>query len=465
MGHVRVRVYQRGPVGVADPRLHVPDLLADGVGPSRAALALLLAHEGVARIREAQDRVLAAVSPGGRRRLELALALDDVGAAMALCARESREPELFDGEFASLPEPPLSEADALLLLDVVGVGPVSVTGLEAALLGSSPHREPFLRSLRAWLRVMGRQSAEVDVLVWAGAMGALVAWDPGLKMGVCADDRPPPHGEREVRRALAETLGLRPVSRHVYKGDATGAVILAWPPGRVPASAVAALVADGLKAVRGMPVAALVPDWALGTRYAPARAGLVAAFPNLRFFSLDVESCVALASKRPSLLVTQLRIHLADDAPVEIQVRCEQPALVVGIRCAPAELGLHLSTAFAQVGRAIVSAGGHVVGPPFARYLDLEDGHFVVEAGIPTGTAQAGEGDVVPVTLPGGAVATTMHVGPYERLGLAHERLRAAVIEAGREPAGPPWESYVMDPASEPDSDKWRTLLQLPIAP
>ncbi|WP_433381960.1 hypothetical protein ACQPZX_18055 [Actinoplanes sp. CA-142083] len=40
--------------------------------------------------------------------------------------------------------------------------------------------------------------------------------------------------------------------------------------------------------------------------------------------------------------------------------------------------------------------------------------------------------------LPGGRVATTVHRGPYDQLGAAHE----AILSAGLPLAGPRWEIY-----------------------
>ncbi|HEY0812267.1 MAG TPA: GyrI-like domain-containing protein [Pseudonocardia sp.] len=56
-------------------------------------------------------------------------------------------------------------------------------------------------------------------------------------------------------------------------------------------------------------------------------------------------------------------------------------------------------------------------GPPFFRYLVIDaPDRLEVEAGVPTATSVAGEGDVVAGVLPAGRFATTTHLGDYAGL-------------------------------------------------
>ena len=52
------------------------------------------------------------------------------------------------------------------------------------------------------------------------------------------------------------------------------------------------------------------------------------------------------------------------------------------------------------------------------------------------------EGDVRCVETPAGEVATTVHVGPYDRLGDAHNAIRAWCAANNRKIAGASWEIY-----------------------
>ncbi|MEP6963766.1 MAG: GyrI-like domain-containing protein, partial [Acidobacteriota bacterium] len=67
-------------------------------------------------------------------------------------------------------------------------------------------------------------------------------------------------------------------------------------------------------------------------------------------------------------------------------------------------------------------------------------------------------------SLPGGSVATTMHLGPYEHLQDAYGALQQWMESEGFTPAGSPWESYVTDPGEHPDPKDWKTEVFWPVS-
>lgn len=62
-------------------------------------------------------------------------------------------------------------------------------------------------------------------------------------------------------------------------------------------------------------------------------------------------------------------------------------------------------------------------------------GEFEISCGVLV--ADGGTG-----SLPGGAVATTVYMGPYDQMKPAHEAIHRWVRENGRKIAGPSWEVY-----------------------
>ncbi len=52
--------------------------------------------------------------------------------------------------------------------------------------------------------------------------------------------------------------------------------------------------------------------------------------------------------------------------------------------------------------------------------------------------------------LPGGAWASTLHVGPYSALPLAYTALLGRVADLGHEADGPVTETYLADPQRTP---------------
>ena len=102
-------------------------------------------------------------------------------------------------------------------------------------------------------------------------------------------------------------------------------------------------------------------------------------------------------------------------------------------------------------------------GPPYSRYFGVENGKLEMEAGIPTKAKIETKGKIAGVTLPGGRVATTWHVGPYQELEQSYGRLEKWMRLEGLKGRGAPWEVYWTDPGLEKDPAKWRTQIVWPI--
>ena len=67
--------------------------------------------------------------------------------------------------------------------------------------------------------------------------------------------------------------------------------------------------------------------------------------------------------------------------------------------------------------------------------MDVDFGVEVVREFPPSG-------EVKPVNTPAGEVATATHIGPYDRLGQAHDAIHAWAKAHNREFAGQSWEMY-----------------------
>lgn len=115
---------------------------------------------------------------------------------------------------------------------------------------------------------------------------------------------------------------------------------------------------------------------------------------------------------------------------------------------------------------ALSGQGLRPVGPPFAKYIGTPQGPDAiveVEVGFPVERTIAPVDAVTPGTLPRGPAVRAIHVGPYGTLGQTYDEVLAWMKRKGLEPAKVMWETYLSDPAAQPDPSTWRTEVWWPV--
>jgi AraC family transcriptional regulator len=140
-----------------------------------------------------------------------------------------------------------------------------------------------------------------------------------------------------------------------------------------------------------------------------------------------------------------------------------QPVLVIEKRVKRSELAASLGPLFGQIFQYAQGAGAALAGPPFTRFVEWGPGVLTIQAGMPVIAEFAGQGDIVSYSLPPGPAATTIHAGPYEKLGEAHAAVEVWIEDQGLTAMGAPWESYITDPTQYPDPADWKTEIFWPI--
>ena len=118
---------------------------------------------------------------------------------------------------------------------------------------------------------------------------------------------------------------------------------------------------------------------------------------------------------------------------------------MIRARVSRAEIPGFLNAAFPEIFVLLQSQGVAIVAAPFARYGMTEEA-FEVSAGFPVESAPEPGGRVESGQLPGGEVATTVHVGSYDGLAGAFHAVGEWIRANGREIAGDPWEEYLDGP-------------------
>ncbi len=144
---------------------------------------------------------------------------------------------------------------------------------------------------------------------------------------------------------------------------------------------------------------------------------------------------------------------------ITVEERPEQTAAVVRATVRLEELAGFLGQAFGEVAGVLARQGLFPAGPPFGRYRMVDDG-FDAEAGFPSSGPVTPEGHVVPVVLPGGEIAETVHIGSYDGVAAAYGAVMEWLGETGREATADPWELYL----DGPEVAQPRTVVCFPCA-
>lgn len=133
------------------------------------------------------------------------------------------------------------------------------------------------------------------------------------------------------------------------------------------------------------------------------------------------------------------------------------PVLQVTTTTSTDAIGAALARSYASIMQYAGSAGLQPAGAPYAMYPDWKGATTGLVAGMPMTAADAGDGTVVGTSMAPGRVLVIDYYGPYEFACLAYKAMDAHVAATKAAYSGTSWESYVTDPASEPDKRKWLT--------
>jgi len=134
------------------------------------------------------------------------------------------------------------------------------------------------------------------------------------------------------------------------------------------------------------------------------------------------------------------------------------------------ELSSKLPPLIGELAAWLDARGEAPTGAPFFRYLFIgEDGHFDIDVGFPVAHAIASDDRVTMSILPAGHYAVTIHTGPYDQLRDATAALKRWAAENGVQwdasddetRWGARIESYLTDPTTEPDPEKWQTEIAI----
>ena len=155
--------------------------------------------------------------------------------------------------------------------------------------------------------------------------------------------------------------------------------------------------------------------------------------------------------------------------------RTEQQYVGIRVQVPMQEMPAAIDKVFPELFAWLGEQGIAPAGAPFIRYhvINMAD-HMDIEMGVPVTTAMSGDGRIVGDILPGGRYASVIHTGDYSGLmeanrvlvdwakenGIAWDRWDHEHGDAFRSR----YESYLTNPAEEPDTAKWQTEVAIKLA-
>lgn len=146
----------------------------------------------------------------------------------------------------------------------------------------------------------------------------------------------------------------------------------------------------------------------------------------------------------------------------DVKDQSSQPTLAIRTRASVDDMSRVLERAYGTIAQYVGELGGQFGGPPYVAYYNEDMDDLDIEIGFPVTRELPGRGEIEAAEIPGGRVATCIHVGPYGEIPPAYEALSHWVEENGYEPTGAAYEFYLNDPEETP-SEQLMTQIMFPL--
>lgn len=134
----------------------------------------------------------------------------------------------------------------------------------------------------------------------------------------------------------------------------------------------------------------------------------------------------------------------------EVKEQPVQKTLSIRIRAAVQDLPRVFEEGYGTIAQYLGELGEQPIGPPFAAYYNMDMDDLDVELGFPVARTLPGRAQIKAGEIPGGRVATCLHIGPYSEMEPAYTALTDWVKDNGYEATGVVYELYLNDPRETP---------------
>ncbi|WP_129663001.1 MerR family transcriptional regulator [Phytoactinopolyspora endophytica] len=142
-----------------------------------------------------------------------------------------------------------------------------------------------------------------------------------------------------------------------------------------------------------------------------------------------------------------------------------EPVTVIGrtLTTSPESISEVAGPAYHEIYEALTGAGITPIGPPWMAYPETEGDVWTIELWVPVADGASVPPGLTARRFDGGRAARTVHVGPYDELGMAYREMEVWMGKQGLTPTAPPFDVYTNDPAVVKDPAKFETEILWPV--
>ncbi len=145
----------------------------------------------------------------------------------------------------------------------------------------------------------------------------------------------------------------------------------------------------------------------------------------------------------------------------ELKQQSAQPALTIRTRAAVQDLPQVFGRVYGAIIQYLGELGEQPAGMPFAAYYNMDMQNLDLEIGFPVARKLASKGEIQLSEFPGGKLASTVHIGPYDQVGPAYDTLMQWVAAQGYQATGVAYEVYYSGPETPPQEIKTEIVFPL----
>lgn len=149
----------------------------------------------------------------------------------------------------------------------------------------------------------------------------------------------------------------------------------------------------------------------------------------------------------------------------DIQIKEVEPAEVIGLtlETSPEGIASDADATYSRLYEVLGREGITPAGPPRLVYHRMSDDSWTIECCAPVANAQKAPEGFELRSFPGGRAVHTLHVGPYDELGMAYREVGVWIEKQGLATANPPYDVYLNEKSEVQDPAELKTEIVWPV--